>query len=46
MTGPSGSNDAAVDTTVAKVKGLIQQLVQGGMPWSDALTLAMSKVTQ
>ena len=46
MTGPSGSNQVAVDTTVARVKGLIQEFVEKGMPWSEALTTAMSLVTE
>ena len=33
-----------LEQTVARVKGLIQEFVEKGMPWSDALTLAMSYV--
>jgi len=46
INGPAGSNSAAVTTTVARVKGLIQQYVASGMDWDKALTLAMSQVTK
>jgi hypothetical protein len=45
-TGPKGNNEDAVNTTVARVKGLIQEFVEKGMPWSEALTLAMTFVTE
>jgi len=45
-TGPKGNNEDAVNSTVARVKGLIQEFVATGMPWSEALTLAMTFVTE